>query len=70
MGIGTLAVVVGEMRVHGLKGLLVFDASVFPKIVSGNLNAPTQMIGERAADFIRGLPQMAPETARFNFRAQ
>ena len=70
MGNDALAVVDGEMRVHGLQGLRVVDASVLPKIVSGNLNAPTQMIGERAADFIRGLPQMTPETARFNFRAQ
>ena len=56
-----MAVVDGEMRVRGVGGLYVVDASVMPAIPSGNLNAPTQMIAMRGADFIRGAPQMAAE---------
>ena len=41
-------------RVRGIKGLRVADASVMRHVISGNTNAPTIMIGERAADFIRG----------------
>jgi len=67
MGIDDTAVVDGEMRVRGIKGLRVVDASVMPKIVSGNLNAPTQMLAERAADFILGKPQLAPLHTRFHF---
>jgi len=47
------AVVDDELRVHGIQGLRVIDASIMPTITSGNTNAPTVMIAERGADFIR-----------------
>jgi choline dehydrogenase len=46
-------VVDDELRVHGIKGLRVIDASIMPTITSGNTNAPTVMIAERGAEFIR-----------------
>ena len=42
-----------KLKIHGLENIRVADASVMPEITSGNLNAPTLMIGERAADFIQ-----------------
>lgn len=67
MGNDAMAVVDEEMRVHGIEGLRVVDASVMPQITSANLNAPTQMIAARAADFIRGREQLAPFHANFDF---
>ena len=46
------AVVDPRLRVHGVEGLRVADASVMPMVTTGNTNAPSIMIGERAADFI------------------
>jgi choline dehydrogenase-like flavoprotein len=50
----TWAVVDDQLRVHGLEGLRVIDASVMPRMISANLNASTMMIADRAADLIRG----------------
>jgi choline dehydrogenase/4-pyridoxate dehydrogenase len=54
MGVGEDAVVDGELRVHGTQGLRVIDASVFPDLPGGNINAAVIMIAEKAADMIRG----------------
>ncbi|WP_431151720.1 GMC family oxidoreductase [Acidovorax facilis] len=56
MGPGPLDVVDAELRVHGLAGLRVVDASIMPRIVSGNTNAPTVMIAEKAVDLLRAAP--------------
>jgi 4-pyridoxate dehydrogenase len=55
-----MAVVDGELRVHGVAGLRVVDGSVMPDLVGGNINAPIIMIAEKAADLIRGEPPLEP----------
>lgn len=64
MGEDSLAVVDSELRVHGLQGVRVVDSSVFPTEPNGNLNAPTIMLAERAADLIRGRAMLAPSDVR------
>jgi choline dehydrogenase len=62
MGQDRMAVVDPLLKVHGIEGLRVADASVMPTIVGANTNATTIMIGERAADMIRGLPPLPAAT--------
>jgi choline dehydrogenase len=52
MGTGLRAVVDAQLRVHGMSGLRVVDASVMPTITSGNTNAPVMMIAEKAAAMV------------------
>jgi choline dehydrogenase-like flavoprotein len=54
MGTDAMAVVDAQLRVHGIENLRVVDASVMPTLIGGNTNAPTIMMAERAADWMRG----------------
>ena len=53
------------MQVHGMDGLYVVDASVFPYVTNANIYAPTMMVAEKAADLILGNQPLAPATVDF-----
>jgi hypothetical protein len=70
MGVGPNAVVDSKLRVHGLEGLRVIDASIMPDVPGGNTNGPTIMIAEKASDLIRGRSLPAIEKAAAMSRPQ
>ena len=53
MGVDDMAVVDPQLRVHGVEGLRIADASIMPEVIAGNTNTPCMMIGEKCADMIR-----------------
>jgi choline dehydrogenase len=66
MGTDALSVVdPTSMRVHGLEGLYVVDASVMPYVTNGNIYAPVMMIAEKSADLLLGNTPLKPATVSF-----
>jgi choline dehydrogenase len=70
MGTDDLAVVDPQTRVRGIKNLRIVDSSIFPTIPNGNLNAPTIMVAERAADLIRGKSALPAANSEVGMDAQ
>jgi choline dehydrogenase len=60
-----MAVVDPQTRVIGVDGLRVVDSSIMPSVTTGNLNAPTIMLAEKAADIIRGRQPLVADDARY-----
>jgi len=65
MGTHDMAVTDSELRVHGVEGLRVVDASVMPYVTNGNIYAPVMMIAEKAADMILGNTPLAPDNSPY-----
>jgi choline dehydrogenase len=66
MGVDEMAVVDPDtLRVHGLEGLRVVDASAMPYVTNGNIYAPVMMLAEKSADLILGNTPLPPEPAEF-----
>jgi choline dehydrogenase len=61
MGTDPMAVVDPELRVHGVEGLRIVDASIMPTLITGHTNAPTIMVGEKAADLIKATGSVLQE---------
>ena len=61
-----MAVVDSQLRVHGVEGLRVVDASIMPTIITGNTNAATIMIGEKTADLIKGAGHISEQERQSN----
>ncbi|MFL6627721.1 MAG: GMC family oxidoreductase [Vitreoscilla sp.] len=69
MGTGALDVVGADLRIHGLEGIRVVDASMMPRIIGGNTNAPTIMVAEKASDMIKAARRSGTGAAPQEVRA-
>jgi choline dehydrogenase len=61
MGVDEAAVVDPSLKVHGIEGVRVADASIMPTLIGGNTAAPSMMIGEKASDLVLGRPPLPAE---------
>ncbi|HEX4856323.1 MAG TPA: GMC oxidoreductase, partial [Limnobacter sp.] len=66
MGVDSMAVVDPQLKVHGLVGLRIVDASVMPSLIGGNTNGPVMMMAEKAVDMITGVSRVKMEDAASN----